>query len=52
MFVAIHSNVPLKKDSLADFKNWFNESNTEISKNNGFVSRRLLESEDGTYIQS
>lgn len=49
MFVAIHSNVPIKKDSIADFKNWFNESNKEISKADGFVSRRLLEGEDGTY---
>lgn len=49
MFVAIHSNVSLKKDFIADYKNWFNESNVKISKNDGFVSRRLLESKDGTY---
>ncbi len=50
MFVAINSNIPLKKDSIADFKKWFEESNKEISRNDGFVARRLLESSDGTYV--
>jgi heme-degrading monooxygenase HmoA len=49
MFVAINSNIPLKKDSISDFKKWFEESNREISKSDGFVARRLLKSPDGTY---
>lgn len=43
MFVAIHSNVPLKKDSIANFKNWFNESNETISKNDGFAKQDITE---------
>jgi heme-degrading monooxygenase HmoA len=49
MFVAINSNIPLKKNAISDFEKWFEESNKEISKSSGFVARRLLKSSDGTY---
>jgi heme-degrading monooxygenase HmoA len=46
-FVAI-SEIELKKDSMKEFKEWFIESNKVVSRFDGFISRRLLESQDGT----
>jgi len=48
MFVVV-ADVEIKKDSLEDFKRWFSESNQTVSKFDGFVSRRLLESRDGKH---
>jgi heme-degrading monooxygenase HmoA len=42
VFVAI-SDIELKKESMPEFKKWFSESNTIVSKFDGFMSRRLLE---------
>jgi heme-degrading monooxygenase HmoA len=48
MLVAI-TDITLKDGVEQDFKKWFSESNKELSKKDGFVSRRLLESKDGTH---
>lgn len=42
-FVVI-SDIELKKESMQDFKKWFVESNKVVSKFDGFIARRLLES--------
>ena len=41
--------VKIKPGMLDDFKKWVVESNKVISKFDGFVSRRLLESTDGKH---
>lgn len=46
MFVVL-SDVKIRPESVADFKKWFSESNQVVSKFDGFVSRRLLETRDG-----
>lgn len=48
MFVVI-SDIQIKSDSVADFKKWFTESNKTVSKFDGFVNRRLLETKDGKH---
>jgi len=48
MFVVI-SDIKLKPDVIDDFKNWFSEANYVVSKFDGFISRRLLETKDGHY---
>ena len=48
MFVVI-ADVTLKSDSIDDFKKWFAESNKIVSKFDGFISRRLLQSHDGKH---
>ena len=47
MFVAI-VDISLKEGKASDFKRWVTESNKILSKFDGFVSRRLLEGEDGS----
>lgn len=47
-FVAM-ADIELKKESVQEFKKWFTESNKVISKFDGFIARRLLESQDGRY---
>tara|TARA_B100000029_G_scaffold142066_1_gene137249 strand:- start:999 stop:1283 length:285 start_codon:yes stop_codon:yes gene_type:complete len=47
MFVAM-VDIVLKEQKKDDFKTWITESNQILSKFDGFVSRRLLEGEDGT----
>ena len=47
MFVAI-VDVSLKEEKIPEFKTWITESNKILSKFEGFVSRRLLEGEDGS----
>ncbi len=49
MFVAI-VEIQIKKGQESEFKNWFNESNQELSKFDGFVNRRLLESSNGKNV--
>ena len=48
MFVVI-ADVRIKPERVSDFKRWFSESNRVVSKFDGFVSRRLLESKDGQH---
>jgi len=48
MFVVI-SDIQLKPDSVEDFKKWFSESNKTVSKFDGFINRRLLETKDGKH---
>ena len=47
MFIAI-VDVSLKEEKISEFKAWVTESNTTLSKFDGFISRRLLEGEDGS----
>lgn len=47
-FVAI-SDIELKKESMQEFKEWFIESNKVVSRFDGFLARRLLESQDGKH---
>ena len=47
MFVAI-VDVSLKQEKIPEFKTWITETNNVLSKFDGFVSRRLLEGEDGS----
>ena len=49
MFIAI-VEIQIKKGQENEFKNWFNESNQELSKFDGFVNRRLLESSSGKNV--
>jgi heme-degrading monooxygenase HmoA len=49
MFV-VKAEIQIKKGSEDEFKNWVQESNKELSKFDGFVRRRLLESQDGRYV--
>lgn len=48
MFVVI-SDIQIKNDSVDEFKKWFSESNKIVSKFDGFVNRRLLETKDGKH---
>lgn len=48
MFVVI-AEIKLKNELKSEFKEWFSESNKVLSKLDGFVSRRLLESDDGSH---
>ena len=47
MFIAI-VDVSLKEEKISEFKAWVTESNKTLSKFDGFISRRLLEGEDGS----
>ena len=48
VFVVI-SDVEIKKESMRDFKDWFVQSNKAISKFDGYISRKLLESPEGEH---
>ena len=48
MFVVV-SDIKIKPDAVEDFKKWFSEANQVVSKFDGFVSRRLLETKDGQH---
>ena len=48
MFVVM-ADVELKESMESKFEEWFSESNKILSKADGFVSRRLLRSSDGSY---
>lgn len=48
MFVVL-ADIRIKPDHTDDFKKWFSESNQTVSKFDGFVSRRLLETRDGQH---
>ncbi len=48
MFIVI-SDIQIKYDLVDEFKKWFSESNKIVSKFDGFVSRRLLETKDGKH---
>ena len=47
MFVAM-VDIVLKDEKKDDFKSWITESNQVLSKFDGFISRRLLEGQDGS----
>ena len=47
MFVAM-VDIVLKDEKKDDFKSWITKSNQVLSKFDGFVSRRLLEGQDGS----
>ncbi|MFI5416229.1 MAG: antibiotic biosynthesis monooxygenase family protein [Nitrososphaerales archaeon] len=49
MFV-VTAEIQIKKGSEDEFKNWIKESNAELSKFDGFVRRRLLETHNGKHI--
>ena len=48
MFVVM-ADVQIKESMESEFEKWFSESNRILSKTDGFVSRRLLRSTDGSY---
>ena len=48
MLVVI-ADVEIKPDSVDEFKKWFSEANQVVSKFDGFISRRLLETRDGKH---
>ena len=48
MFVMI-AEVSLKEGAEDDFKSWLSETNKVLSHFPGFVSRKFLESPDGSY---
>ena len=48
MFVVV-SDIQIKPNYVAEFKKWFSESNKVVSKFDGFVNRRLLETKDGKH---
>lgn len=48
MFIVI-ADIKLKNGIEDDFKKWFETSNQTLSKIDGFVSRRLLKSNDGSF---
>ena len=43
------ADIQLKEGAEDDFKSWFSESNKILSSFPGFVSRRFLKSNDGSY---
>ena len=49
MFIVI-AEIQLKKGNEEQFKNWIGESNKELSKFDGFVSRRLLQTRTGKHV--
>jgi heme-degrading monooxygenase HmoA len=49
MFIVM-AEIQIKKGSENEFKNWIKESNAELSKFDGFVRRRLLETHNGIRI--
>lgn len=49
MFV-VAAEIQIKKGSESEFRNWITESNDELSKFDGFVRRRLLESRNGKFV--
>ena len=48
MFIVV-ADIKLKDGLESDFAEWFSESNKILSKIEGFVSRRLLKSPDGSH---
>ena len=47
-FVAI-SDIELNKETMKEFKEWFVQSNKVVSKFDGYISRKLLESPEGAH---
>ena len=43
------ADIQLKEGVESEFKKWFSEGNQILSKSDGFVSRRLLQSGDGSF---
>ena len=42
--------IQLKKDMEEEFKKWVSESNKDLSKFDGFINRRLLQSRAGKHL--
>lgn len=42
--------MPLKEDKVEEFRDWIHQTNQILSKQPGFINRRLAKSEDGKYI--
>ena len=40
-------DVSIKEEKLLEFKTWFSDSNKTLSKFDGFISRRLIQNENG-----
>lgn len=49
MFVAV-VEIELKKGMEEEFKKWVGESNKDLSKFDGFINRRLLQSRAGKHL--
>jgi heme-degrading monooxygenase HmoA len=49
MFI-VAAEIQIKKGSEGQFKTWITESNQELSKFDGFVRRRLLETRTGKHV--
>lgn len=49
MFVAV-VEIELKKGVEEEFKKWVGESNKDLSKFDGFINRRLLQSRTGKHL--
>lgn len=49
MFIVI-AEIQLKKETEDQFKSWIGESNKELSKFDGFVNRRLLQTRNGKHV--
>ena len=48
MFIVV-SDIKVKPGEVENFKKWFSEANQVVSKFDGFISRRLLETKDGQH---
>lgn len=48
MFVVI-SDIELKRESMQEFRKWFERSNKVVASFDGFVARKLLESPEGQH---
>jgi len=48
MFVIV-ADIKLKEGVESEFKKWFSEANTILTNFDGFISRRLLQAQDGNY---
>lgn len=49
MFI-VTAEIQIKKGAEDEFKKWIKDSNAELSKFEGFVRRRLLESINGKHV--
>jgi heme-degrading monooxygenase HmoA len=47
---AVIAEIQIRKGAENEFKAWIKESNAELSKFDGFVRRRLLETHNGKHV--
>jgi len=50
MFVAIIRFPPIKADQDKEFREWFHWSNLLLKNSPGFISRKLIEGRDRSYV--